>query len=328
MKLSLKLKSLATKGGYLAGELPGIVGLAVSAGARTLGRRRALNRREIGALTSRLLTRSLEKSDIEYFGEVIDERKLSDWALPLSFFRLPDSVEMKLLKTLALHHCHLARVGLIREHLPPANDILDLGGAVDRHPEGALIASGYPHRPRTVTIIDLPDPLREFAGTAPRPQDTVTPDGTRVTYQFCNMVNLKQFDDESFDLVWSGQSIEHVTEVEADLVIREAMRVLRPGGFFCLDTPNRKLTRLISDRYLHPDHKIEYTPDELAEKIERAGFKVREKLAVTPLPKSVELGRVSKLEIIKETRVNDDYRNGFSFFLKCEKVAVPEQPAR
>ena len=58
--------------------------------------------------------------------------------------------------------------------------------------------------------------------------------------------------------------------------MREAFRVLVPGGWFCLDTPNGPLWRLRSDAPMNHDHEIEYAARELVAKLERAGFEVTE----------------------------------------------------
>jgi ubiquinone/menaquinone biosynthesis C-methylase UbiE len=50
------------------------------------------------------------------------------------------------------------------------------------------------------------------------------------------MTDLGGIPDGSFDLIYSGQSIEHVTADEADKVLLEARRVLRPGRFDAADT--------------------------------------------------------------------------------------------
>jgi SAM-dependent methyltransferase len=55
---------------------------------------------------------------------------------------------------------------------------------------------------------------------------------------------LDAFADGTFDLVWSGQSIEHVSREAAERMVREAFRVLVPKGRFCLDTPIRAVTGL------------------------------------------------------------------------------------
>ena len=63
-----------------------------------------------------------------------------------------------------------------------------------------------------------------------------------TTYAFT--ADLGQYDDDTFDMVFSGQSIEHVHESDADLLLKGAFRILRPGGLLCLDTPNARVCRL------------------------------------------------------------------------------------
>ena len=58
-------------------------------------------------------------------------------------------------------------------------------------------------------------------------------------------------------------------------------KILKPGGVFCLDTPNRRVTRLhYPDTYSHPDHKIEYTAELLSEKLTGHGFSIVERFGV------------------------------------------------
>jgi SAM-dependent methyltransferase len=90
------------------------------------------------------------------------------------------------------------------------------------------------------------------------------------------MTSLVPIPDRSVDLVYSGQSIEHVTRAEAATTCREVRRVLRPGGWFALDTPNARLTRLQQDEFVDPDHKHEYTHAELASDLAAAGFEIVE----------------------------------------------------
>ncbi len=73
---------------------------------------------------------------------------------------------------------------------------------------------------------------------AARRASRCSPSSGPVEFAFHSMVDLGRYEDGSFDLVYSGQSIEHVTEAQGEQVAREAFRVLAPGGWLCLDTPN------------------------------------------------------------------------------------------
>ena len=76
------------------------------------------------------------------------------------------------------------------------------------------------------------------------------------------------------DLIYSGQSIEHVTVEDGDVVLKESFRVLKPGGFMAIDTPNGVVCRLQQSSFIDPDHKVEYTLAELRDKVTAAGFTV------------------------------------------------------
>ena len=79
------------------------------------------------------------------------------------------------------------------------------------------------------------------------------------------------FDDARFDLVTAFDVIEHVDEDEA--ILREAYRVARPGGILAITTP--AFQRLWSYNDVLNGHKHRYTPQELRERVERAGFRIR-----------------------------------------------------
>ncbi len=79
------------------------------------------------------------------------------------------------------------------------------------------------------------------------------------------------FPDASFDLVTALDVIEHVDNDEA--IIREAYRVLRPGGILTISTPAFQWLWSYND--VLNGHKHRYTPRELRERVERAGFRIR-----------------------------------------------------
>jgi SAM-dependent methyltransferase len=171
------------------------------------------------------------------------------------------------------HSIHVGRCQFIQS-LPKAARILDLGGTHRGNEYGALVAMGYPYTFEELVIVDLPDELRHPIYRVDRSQRAVTTPSGLVTYRYHSMVDLSSFADHSFDLVYSGQSIEHVAEAEGDRVLDEVHRVLRPGGHFALDTPNGRLTRLQQADFIDPDHKIEYTFEQLFAKLQRANFTI------------------------------------------------------
>lgn len=316
MPFSWVMQRIGTRSAYLAREAPTLLRFV---GACALGTVRGKGIDFEQLTEDYLLGTRMKPAERSYFRGALERRSLSAWALPVSFLRIPPRLERRWLGENALKSLHLARKRLVAEHLPPAKRILDLGGAVDIHPEGALLAMGYPHRPTEVDIVDLPDDQRFHKKGEASLRDLNLSDGTKVRYVYAPMWDLSQFPEGSFDLVWSGQSIEHITESQADATLEEAFRCLKPGGQLCLDTPNRAVTALLDKNYSHPEHKIEYYPDELAEKVRAAGFRVEQLKAVTPLPISARLGKLSKLEIFQEARVSEEYETGFSFFLRAVK---------
>lgn len=124
----------------------------------------------------------------------------------------------------------------------------------------------------------------------------------------------------------SGESIEHITEEEADSVCRAVYRVLRPGGYFCLDTPNAALTRLQSpDKMIHPEHKKEYYVHELRSKLERWGFEIIDVKAICPMPASLQSGVFDYGEAIRNIGLSDNSQEGYLFYLKARKPALSGQ---
>jgi SAM-dependent methyltransferase len=74
------------------------------------------------------------------------------------------------------------------------------------------------------------------------------------------------FADQSFDLVYSKQVLEHVAHPEP--LLAEVARVLRPGGAFAGSTSQLEA--------FHSDSRFNYTPFGLAEVMREAGLAVEE----------------------------------------------------
>lgn len=173
---------------------------------------------------------------------------------------------------------HFGRGCFVRS-LPPARRILDLGGSSHTNAAGGLFGFGYPYAFDEMIVIDLPSDERHelYRDQDKQREKEVQTHLGPVRFRFHSMVDLSGLEDESFDLVYSGQSIEHVTPDEADVVLKEVARVLTPDGTLAVDTPNAAVCRLQQAEFIDPDHKVEYTAAELDAKLAAAGFDVVER---------------------------------------------------
>lgn len=212
-----------------------------------------------------------------------------------------------------------ARKKMIASLLPPAQVILDLGGA-----HCPLNLMGYSHDFKRLYLIDLPqdirheafkdDPVGSLASSASK---------SRVIVRYGDMTVLDDFSSESINLVWSGQSIEHVSRDRARIMCKSVFRVLKPGGFFCLDTPNRLLTRIHTresgQRYIHPDHRIEYYPYELAQLLEGCGFQIDLALGICEMPNTCATGHFHYEDFIYGSQITESIDRGYIQFLRCIK---------
>jgi SAM-dependent methyltransferase len=184
---------------------------------------------------------------------------------------------------------HVSRSAFVAG-LPRAARILDLGGTHQGMDDGALVHMGYPYPFERLVVVDLPVEDRHAIYQKGSMGETVKSELGPVEFAFHSMVDLGPYADASFDLVYSGQSIEHVTESEGEAVVREVYRVLAPGGWFCLDTPNGPVWRLRSAALMNDDHKIEYGAKELRLKLEAGGFEVTEAKGLNLMQQGVAAG--------------------------------------
>lgn len=215
--------------------------------------------------------------------------------------------------SLHLFLIHNARLKLVRYVLPPGEIILDLGGA-----NSPLHKMGYSHNYSKIIMIDLPtkDRHKDF-------QVEVDDGGGKVFIRYEDMTDLKGIASNSVNLVWSGQSIEHVSPELGRRMCNEAFRVLKPGGSFCLDTPNRLVTELhtatVGGGFIHPDHKIEYTPDQLRSILISTGFIISQEWGICEMPLTVKNKSFTYDDFVVGGAISKNIDDSYIQFFSCTK---------
>jgi SAM-dependent methyltransferase len=209
----------------------------------------------------------------------------------------------------SLHHSRMQFVA----SFPKARHILDLGGTSTVGDDGALVQLGYPYPFEELTIVDLPNEDRhDLYVTVPSTITIDTPLGP-VRYRYHSMADLSQYADSSFDLVYSGQTFEHVSVEDGHRVLEETRRVLRPDGALCLDTPNRRVTEIQlrgSDAdFINPDHEVEYTDAQMRALFAEHGFTVERAHGLNLCPDAASRGALTDEELAARPGLYDDLEN-------------------
>ncbi len=75
------------------------------------------------------------------------------------------------------------------------------------------------------------------------------------------------FEDESFDIITSFETLEHLDDRMQFL--SELQRVLTPTGLCMLSTPNANYTLPVNGKPHNPHHVYEYTPEELLAELQK-----------------------------------------------------------
>ena len=215
-----------------------------------------------------------------------------------------------------LYLIHRARQIMVRRLLPPADDVLDLGGAA-----APLYTFGWTHPFTRMVLVDLAPEARHEAF---RDVVLASPTGAgEVAVHYGDMTRLERYADESFDLVWSGQSIEHVDQDAGRRMTEEALRVLRPGGHFCLDTPNRRVTQIhtrsVGGGFVHPDHKLEYHADDLRELLTACGFEIAAARGVCEMPRTLATGVFEYEDFVLGSVLTDKPEDGYVLYFDGRK---------
>ena len=299
--------------------------------------RRRYRRRVIETLTPRDLSPEefIRLAYIVLLKRPIDPVGLSLWrdAIVRNMFN-PDSVVeaiqrsdeyLSLSSRYANERLHAARQHWIRT-LPAFDRMLDIGGSSPTLAEGALIQLGYPHRPSTLDILDLP-PEQQNWGTPKYDQSVPTQfDWGTVTYFHGGaetVADVTPLQDKIYDAIFMGQAIEHVRPEALPSLLDWIRRHLAADGRFIMDTPNRLLTKIQCPTwFIHPDHKLEYEPAQLERIFAEHGFAVVNRTGLVHLPRVAQSGKFDMREFNDAELLHDNVDECYLFAFE----AAPSSP--
>lgn len=108
------------------------------------------------------------------------------------------------------------------------------------------------------------------------------------------------FPDETFDVVSSLETIEHLPKEKHHNFVMELLRVLKPGGRFIITTPNKEYLHkryIKSQGWSNPYHKYEYSLREFKKFIESIPIVTVCKVSVLgfPIPLPMRFLRLNRI---------------------------------
>lgn len=159
-----------------------------------------------------------------------------------------------------LHECRSICLGKI----PPAKKILSIGCAGTWYFQ--WFHKFYPYPVEEHTGIDLNQ----------KPEDL--PDN--ITWVQHEGSDLSTIESQSFDLVFAGQFIEHISWESQATFLSEVNRVLKQDGIFVLDSPNYTITNIYG--WKQPEHRHELTFQQACDILQLAGFEIQESYGLIP----------------------------------------------
>ena len=103
---------------------------------------------------------------------------------------------------------------------------------------------------------------------------------------------------------------------------QKLIEVLNKGGYFCLDTPNRLITSIHTGRpegMINPDHKYEYTPEELRKMLRSRKFKIKKEKGICEMQKTFNFKTFHYEDFVLGSPLSDNIEQSYISFFMCQK---------
>lgn len=268
-----------------------------------------------------LLGRKIDTAGLSHWHSRIEAGEFEPRTLVAELSASPEFAERQLNRPSFLEILHGAR-GQWCASLAPFDKVLDIGGSSPNISAGALIELGYSHRPREITIMDLP-PDQQYWGKPnfPQDQDYVFDWGVvKYVHGFAEQIDeCPSLQDQHFDMIYMGQAIEHILQDKLPGTLDWVREHLAPKGRFVFDTPNRTITKIqFPDRYIDSDHKHEYTPAEIEALLQQHGFEVVQRWGMLSMEGSYQSGQFDQGEIYElDQALNHEPDTSYVFAFEC-----------
>lgn len=189
-----------------------------------------------------------------------------------------------------IHPKHLLKENLEHywylEYIKPEDIVLDVGCGNGMH------AIKIAQKCKKIVGLDYDEGKLRIAGRM-----TLERNINNVEFRLCNIEETFPIVNAQFDKILFLDCLEHLNN--RDFVLQEIRKVLKNDGLLFLSAPNketswkRKLKRAGLPYYSDPDHKIEYTKNELTAELARNGFEIKQDIMPivydTPLAGFIDL---------------------------------------
>ena len=135
-----------------------------------------------------------------------------------------------------------------------------------------------------------------------------------------DILKNEELREQKFDIIYMGQVVEHIYEDKLVGVLKWIRSHLADGGTFFFDTPNRLITlyQTGEGEYIDPDHKREYTPDEFAELLRKAGLSVTEQWGILEMPNVLTNESFSRDDYYDGAKLSPSAADSYCFAMACQ----------